>query len=551
MGLFSDKLKYFRAYRSIKTVGEAIRDMNGTIENIYLIDINQIPNFLEILNKYEILEKLTDRSKRSLVSELENKLKDDFSKYELEKEIETIYLDSSVYEKRKDDIFILVDKDFLVNMKVEIKNGYKIIFNKDIKKIELPNEVFIKIEESEKKSIYKFAGIMDKSFDPNAVSHIEQEEEEDEEEDEFRVKPKKKAEEEEEEEEEEKRKKEEEEKRKKKEEEEKRKKKEEEEERKKKEEEEKRKKKEEERKKKEEQERKKKEESNIINILIDDVDDEAQTAKFNEILESIFFSLQNSNEQREIICEEIKKKIRELKLDNELKDKDDLNIIQNITTTIEFLLEKFSQIQDQQNLGNNNIKDSTYYHNDESQSLLLSGNDESRDLLISVNRENIESNKEKKIINPFKFTQVKLFKGHNCQSPKPYLTEPDHYELNLNKDCNNLDECFKLEFKEKCEKCHNNIDVYYKFQTTPEILIIKFHKPKFNNYIKPSLIEKTIDLKNHLSESNNNNNNKYELMKVLYVLKDTQNINLYVNIPEDKKDNYIPYIIFYKKTKSL
>ena len=129
MGLFSDKLKYFRAYRSIKTVGEAIRDMNGTIENIYLIDINQIPNFLAILNKYEILEKITDRSKRSLVSELENKLKDDFSKYELEKEIETIYLDSNVYEKRKDDIFILVDKDFLVNMKVEIKNGYKIIYS--------------------------------------------------------------------------------------------------------------------------------------------------------------------------------------------------------------------------------------------------------------------------------------------------------------------------------------------------------------------------------------------------------------------------------------
>ena len=129
MGLFSDKLKYFRAYRSIKTVGESIRDMNGTIENIYLIDINQIPNFLAILNKYEILEKITDRSKRSLVSELENKLKDDFSKYELEKEIETIYLDSNVYEKRKDDIFILVDKDFLVNMKVEIKNGYKIIYS--------------------------------------------------------------------------------------------------------------------------------------------------------------------------------------------------------------------------------------------------------------------------------------------------------------------------------------------------------------------------------------------------------------------------------------
>jgi len=405
---------------------------------------------------------------------------------------------------------------------------------------------------------------MDKPFDPNAESHIEQEEEEDEEEeDEFRVKPKKKAEEEEE---EEKRKKEEEEKRKKKEEEEERKMKEEEErkmkeeeerkmkeeeERKMKEEEERKKKEEEEkRKKEEEQERNKKEESNIINILIDDVDDEAQTAKFYEILESIFFSLQNSNEQREIICEEIKKKIIELKLDNELKDKDDLNIIQNITTTIEFLLEKFSQIQDQQNLGNSNIKDSTYYHNDESQSLLLSGNDESRDLLISVNRENIESNKEKKIINPFKFTQVKLFKGHNCQIPKPYLTEQDHYELNLNKDCNNLDECFKLEFKEKCEKCHNNIDVYYKFQTTPEILIIKFQKPKFNNYIKLSLIEKTIDLKNHLSEANDNNN-KYELMKVLYVLKDTKNINLYVNIPEDKKDNYVPYIIFYKKTKSL
>ena len=119
MGGFSDKVKYYAAYRSIKYVMEKIRDMDGTIDNIYLVNNKTITKFIEILNKRNILEYISDLTKRSEVNVLDKKLKDDFGDYELEKNIELFDINDNNYVNYEKNNFILVDKDFLKNMKIK------------------------------------------------------------------------------------------------------------------------------------------------------------------------------------------------------------------------------------------------------------------------------------------------------------------------------------------------------------------------------------------------------------------------------------------------
>ena len=172
----SDEVKYyFAAYRSIKFVKEKTSNMEGTVDNIYLVDIKTIPKFLEILNKHKILKYISDLTKRSEVNGLEKKLKDDFGDYELENNIELLSINDSNYKNFLQTNFILVDKDFLINMKLENKinnSKYKIIVNKDEMKIELTDDLFIKIEETEKKGIYKFGKTEEKSIDVNVGSFV-------------------------------------------------------------------------------------------------------------------------------------------------------------------------------------------------------------------------------------------------------------------------------------------------------------------------------------------------------------------------------------------
>ena len=172
----SDEVKYyFAAYRSIKFVKEKTSHMEGTVDNIYLVDITTIPKFLEILNKHKILKYISDLTKRSEVNGLEKKLKDDFGDYELEKNIGLLNINEGNLDNFKNDNFILVDKDFLVNMNIENKNNdgkCKIIVNKDEMKIELTDDLFIKIDETEKKGIYKFGKTEEKSIDVNVGSFV-------------------------------------------------------------------------------------------------------------------------------------------------------------------------------------------------------------------------------------------------------------------------------------------------------------------------------------------------------------------------------------------
>ena len=529
MGLFSDKVKYFAAYRSIKFVKEKTSHMEGTVDNIYLVDITTIPKFLEILNKHKILKYISDLTKRSEVNGLEKKLKDDFGDYELEKNIGLLNINEGNLDNFKNDNFILVDKDFLVNMNIENKNNdgkCKIIVNKDEMKIELSEDKFIIIEETEKKGIYKFGKTEEKSIDVNVGSFVgEKKEQIDEEMDPevlmYRVNPDDI-------------------------------------------------KKEEEKKEEEKEEDKGENLDNNENVLIDEENNndennnnlislntivensqiergKAQIAEFDEIIKLIFFSIRKSGENKQEIGEEIKKKIKELNFPNELKFENYPDLIKNIKTSIKTLCENFDQNQDLNVTHNSNY---TYYHNnDESQNLMQeSYNDENGMLLIDDNNESRIHNDQRKIIDPFNFIRVSINSCNNCGNTNK-KENVDFYEINSNKVIDNLDDCFKLKFKNKCEICQSdNLEYCYKFETTPEILIIIFGKPQDNkNYIESNIIKENIDLKAHLLNPNNIDNDKYELIKALYVFYNINDKNLYVDIPENEKKEYIPFIVFYRK----
>ena len=82
-----------------------------------------------------------------------------------------------------------------------------------------------------------------------------------------------------------------------------------------------------------------------------------------------------------------------------------------------------------------------------------------------------------------------------------------------------------------------------KVRYTKGITLIKFNNPKEKK--KFITIEKNLDLKKHLYKGSTGT--KYELIKTLYVLKDTNDFNLYVDIPESGNQDYIPFIVIYKK----
>ena len=89
----------------------------------------------------------------------------------------------------------------------------------------------------------------------------------------------------------------------------------------------------------------------------------------------------------------------------------------------------------------------------------------------------------------------------------------------------------------------------YKFISIPNILILKFYIQKNNpqKYFKVD-VENNIDLKKHLKENVNViNKTKYTLLKTLYVFKSDNDNKLYENIPNSDKNNYIPYLVFYKQ----
>jgi hypothetical protein len=163
--------------------------------------------------------------------------------------------------------------------------------------------------------------------------------------------------------------------------------------------------------------------------------------------------------------------------------------------------------------------------------------------LISSN--NTEINSSIKItINPFNFILEKLF---ICDCGNIKIGDIYYYTLILNQEYNNLDGCFKIELQGKCETCGDSTKFRYKFETTPDILTLIFDKPKENQkFIKLNSIEEKINLKSHMYQPNDLNI-EYKLIKALYVFNDINDDKIYIDIPDNERNNYIPYILFYQK----
>ena len=280
----------------------------------------------------------------------------------------------------------------------------------------------------------------------------------------------------------------------------------------------------------------------------DEYDKKAYLANLDEIIRLIFLALQNSEEQDEIITEEIQKYINKSKLDNKLKENEGIIIVENIQTAINLLLKQYNKnpnlndtINSNKTLNNN---DRSEYQNLTEGIINASSNEP---LLGNNNHENIPNNNQS-IKNPFNFEQVKIFQCNHCERNENITNNINYYKISLNEICDDLDSCFHLKFQEKCSNCKRNAEYSYKFKTTPEILIIIFDEPQKNkNFIKLNSIDENFDLSQHLYKINNLESNKYKLIKTFYASFDSNDKLLYIDVPEKEKSNYIPNIIFYKK----
>jgi hypothetical protein len=65
-------------------------------------------------------------------------------------------------------------------------------------------------------------------------------------------------------------------------------------------------------------------------------------AKLDQIIYDIFMSLKNLNEQKDIIMNTIKEKLNSLKMENELEEKENIDIINNIKQSIIYFLTIFN-----------------------------------------------------------------------------------------------------------------------------------------------------------------------------------------------------------------
>ena len=503
----TEKDKYFLAYRSIKCVLDLTHNITSTVDNIYFVNVATIPNYLAILNKYNILNMITDITKKFEINNIEKRIYDEFGDYKLEPYIEILDINAHNIEKYilGEKEFILVDKDFLINMNIEkmVYKGkeHKIIVKKNERYIELSDydeeKIIVNLIEVENEAgIYKFkkeesVDFSEASIAGDVIREIEQKYE-DPEVGLFRTKPwndkifimeesKENT-----------------------------------------------------------NDNNNNLDYNNLNNLIQ-IDNSsiinkiktmrASPAKLDEIVYNIYSSLSNNGGKD--IFKKIKHIISELNIQNELEETG-IDIIGNIKTFVIYLIKYYG-------LGSQNLinLNQSIDESDENSFFIKIRNDE------DIHRDNNEN------FNPFEFWQIKFIDCKKCNIKETQRFLIEFYKINVNKECNNVDDCFKLSFLEICSKHNINAICNYKFDTTPEILILKFENPKMNkNYIKFKQIEKNIDLKNYMYLPNNFNI-KYELIEVFFVYDDLNDKKLYVDIMENERSNYIPYILFYKKINTM
>ena len=579
------KYKYFSAYRSIQKI---LKDIHSGIQSldVYLVNVSKINILIEVFNQYNFFSKLKF-CQTSAISNLEKVILKKLEDYEF-KNIEIIEIKFDNFEKIKDEEFILVDEDFLKNMEIFTEEKNKKITinipkndNDNKMKVEMNIEIiddkngetkriFPIIEERD--GIYKFGQFADKSLDLINESNIDINENKNEDYDpefdtEFRISIKEKG--------------------------------------------NKSKDDNENQNKNDNDENdknnhfindenqnksikndndEKDKNNNIINdenqknsIMIDNdkndknnniINDEnknddnliksdndkndiiqekkivkALIAKLDDIIFKIFLSIKNSNIEKDIIMNSIQKKLEEPGIDNELEEKEGLDIIGNIKTSVIYLLDNFNNNSNSNKKSQSLNEDNPYINNENELDVLNNSNEnESEPLLENDIKESMINDEQKGLTNPFIFKQIKIFHCDKCYDSGNKSEEVECVKLFLNKECYNLEDCLRMKYFEKCGKCGNNCEVNLKFETTPDILILILDKPKNNkNYIKFNNIDQNIDLKDQLYQMNIIDSSKYKLINTFYVFDDKEDNYLYVNIPNDENNNYIPYIIFYKK----
>ena len=579
--------EYFTAYRSIRKILKDIYRLNRSIENVYLVNVGSINNFITEFKKYNFLKKLKF-CQESEIENIENRVLGKLKDYKIEENIEIIDIKADNYEEIKGKKFIFVDYDFLKKWNIyteENKKKKQTLINihksdntEDIKMqmdIEIINEnedekkIYQIIEDENDDGIYKFQDCINKSLDINNASNakIVNEDVDSEIDNSFRVPiPKYKN-----------------------------------------------------NKQDSNNENEKDKNSNNINDdgnqnnLIKINNDEnaksnnitsnnnnenpteidnnknnnkkinlkdgensnieiiekncnvetqkdknikenetakATKAKFDEIICDIICSIQNSSTQKDIIMKSIQDKIKELNINNELEKKDRLDIIGNIKTYVKdyFLNNSNNNKNNDNSIDINKPQDGEGCdignHNEPNYLYLKKEN------LNEGNRFGFNDNQEV-INNPFIFKQVKIFISEpcdKCANTNNKISEAECVKIIPRENYFDF-ETFNMKYIEDCE---NKCEFSLKFESTPDILILVFDEPKTNkNFIKFKDIDESIDLKKHLYKINNKDSSeyKYKLIKALYYFNDIEDNKLYVNIPEEEKNNYIPYAIFYKKNK--
>ena len=256
----------------------------------------------------------------------------------------------------------------------------------------------------------------------------------------------------------------------------------------------------------------------------------APIAKFDDIIFKIFLSIKNSNTQKDIIMNFIQKKLEELEINNELEGKEGIDIIGNIKTLVIYSLDNFNNNNNSNKKIQSLNEDNPYINNgNELDALNDSNENEQKPFLENDIKESMINDKQKEVTNPFIFKQVKIFHCDECYDSGNKSEEVECVKLILNKECYNFDDCLKMNYFENCGKCGKNCEVNLKFETTPDILILVFDKPKNNkNYIKFNNIDENIDLKDQLYQMNIIDSSKYELIDIIYVFDDKEDNYLYV-----------------------
>ena len=172
-------------YDLFKQMITDLKDNDKNIPNdIYLIKVKSIPNFIKPIEESKILDNLKDGKEKEIIV-IEKKLKKENQNYQLEKEIKIFsdYKPSKTISEKADEEneFIIVDLNFLEKM-VENIDEYKnkkvsLIFDKSQSKMEIKfqsSNYSLKIKEK-RSGIYEFKNEEDNgnsNFNPDTKIYL-------------------------------------------------------------------------------------------------------------------------------------------------------------------------------------------------------------------------------------------------------------------------------------------------------------------------------------------------------------------------------------------